>query len=170
MRKLAICICENKAQISFAVTAKLISAFVFATRIVQSLYFLNPKFQASSHLVWLYSPVCVGPGWKPRRPVFSQRGSYNLQLTEELIQNGYNRMKASVSIEDATHQSSVRSAQFPLDEAYIATAKYCDAFLRLKENGWFSMLFIFSKHYTFRWTKCFVIIKSCYLSSTQLRF
>ena len=27
---------------------KLISAFVFATRIVQSLYFLSPKFQASS--------------------------------------------------------------------------------------------------------------------------
>ena len=29
----------------FAVTAKLISAFVFATQIVQSLFFLNPKFQ-----------------------------------------------------------------------------------------------------------------------------
>ena len=28
-----------------------ISAFVFATRIVQSLYSLNPKFQASSHLL-----------------------------------------------------------------------------------------------------------------------
>ena len=41
----------------------------------QSLYFLNPKFQASSHLVWLYSLVCVGPGQKPRRPVFSERGS-----------------------------------------------------------------------------------------------
>ena len=54
----------------------LISAFVFATRIVQSLYFLNPKFQASSHLVWLYSLVCVGHGQKHRRPVFSQRGSY----------------------------------------------------------------------------------------------
>ena len=26
--------------------------------------------------MWLYSPVCVGPGPKPRRPVFSQRGSY----------------------------------------------------------------------------------------------
>ena len=38
-------------------------------------YFLNPKFQASSHLLWLYSQVCVGPGWKPRRPVYSQRGS-----------------------------------------------------------------------------------------------
>ena len=34
---------------------------------VQSLYFLKPKFQASSHLLWLYSPVCVGPGRKPER-------------------------------------------------------------------------------------------------------
>ena len=54
-------------------TAKLISSFVFATRILQSLYFLNPKFQASSHLLWLYSPVCVRPGRKPRRPVFLYR-------------------------------------------------------------------------------------------------
>ena len=54
---------------------KLISAFVFATWIVQSLYYLYPKFQASSHLLWLYSTVCVGPGQKPQRPVFSQRGS-----------------------------------------------------------------------------------------------
>ena len=66
---------KTKTQISFAVTAKLISAFVFATRIVQSLYFLNPKFQAPSHLMWLYSPICVGPGRKPQRPVFLQRGS-----------------------------------------------------------------------------------------------
>ena len=43
---------KTKTQISFAVTAKLISAFVFATRIVQSLNFLYTKFQASSHLVW----------------------------------------------------------------------------------------------------------------------
>ena len=55
---------KTKTQISFAVTTKLISAFVFATRIVQSLYFLNPKFQASSHLLSLYSLVCVGPGRK----------------------------------------------------------------------------------------------------------
>ena len=67
---------KTKTQSSFAVTAKLISAFGFATRIVQSLYFLNPKFQASRHILWLYSPVCVGPGRKPRRPVFSQRGSF----------------------------------------------------------------------------------------------
>ena len=56
---------KTKTQISFAVTAKLISAFVFATWIVQLLYFLNTKFQASSHCLWLYSPVYVGPGQKP---------------------------------------------------------------------------------------------------------
>ena len=68
---------KTKTQISFAVTAKLISAFVFATWIVQCLYFLNPKFPVSSHRLWLYSPVFVGPGRKPRRPVFSKRGSIN---------------------------------------------------------------------------------------------
>ena len=36
---------ETKEKISFAVTAKLISAFVFTTRIAQFFYFLNPKFQ-----------------------------------------------------------------------------------------------------------------------------
>ena len=47
------------------VTAQLISAFVFATRIVPFLFFLNPKFQASSHHLQLHRPVCVRPGWKP---------------------------------------------------------------------------------------------------------
>ena len=42
---------KTKAQISFAVNAKLISAFVFATRIVQFLFCLNPKLQASSLLL-----------------------------------------------------------------------------------------------------------------------
>ena len=49
---------RKKAQISCTVTAQLISALVFATYI-QSLYFLNPKFKASSHLLMLYSPVCA---------------------------------------------------------------------------------------------------------------
>ena len=65
MRKPTICICENKDADQLRGTAKLISAFVFATWIVQSLYFLNPKFQASSHLEWLYSLVCVRPGQNP---------------------------------------------------------------------------------------------------------
>ena len=76
MRKPAFCICENKDADQLAVNTKLISVFVFTIWIVQYLYFLNPKFKASSHLLWLYSPVCVGPGQKPLRQVFSQRGSY----------------------------------------------------------------------------------------------
>ena len=40
----------------FAVTAKLVSALVFATRIVQFLYFQNPKLPVSSHLLCLYKP------------------------------------------------------------------------------------------------------------------
>ena len=83
MRKPAFCICENKG-------ADQLRAFVFATQIVQSLYYLNPKFQASSHLLWLYSPVCVGPGQKPRTTVFSQRGSYvyvSHKLPADLVQS-----------------------------------------------------------------------------------
>ena len=46
-------ICETKTQISFAVTVKLISAYVFAIPRVQSLYFLNLKFQATSKRILL---------------------------------------------------------------------------------------------------------------------
>ena len=42
---------ETKAQISCAVTAQLISAFIFTSWIVQFLFLLHPKFQASSPLV-----------------------------------------------------------------------------------------------------------------------
>ena len=65
MRKPDFANAKTKTQIRFAVTAKLINPFFFATRIVQSLNCLNPKFQASSHLLSLYSMVCVGPGRKP---------------------------------------------------------------------------------------------------------
>ena len=69
MKKAVFCICENKD----TVTAKLISAFISATRLERFIfmYFLNSKFQASFHLLWLNSPVYVGPGRKPGRPVFS---------------------------------------------------------------------------------------------------
>ena len=53
MRKPIICICKNK------------DVFVFTTHIVQLLYFLKPKFPASSLLLWLYRMVCVGPVRKP---------------------------------------------------------------------------------------------------------
>ena len=55
---------KTKVQISFAITAKLISAFVFTTWIVKFLFLINPKFQASIHLLMLHRPVCVGYGLK----------------------------------------------------------------------------------------------------------
>ena len=54
----------------------------------------NPKFQASSHLLWLYSLVCVGPGRKPRRPVFSQRGSYSMSLRANVSMYSYNLLES----------------------------------------------------------------------------
>ena len=64
MGKPTICIGKNKTKTK-TVTAKLISAFVFATRIVQFLFYLNPKFQASSSFLCLYKLICVGPVRKP---------------------------------------------------------------------------------------------------------
>ena len=65
VRKRAFCICENKDADQLrgnreADQRLCFRHFVFATWIVQFLFYLNPKFQASSHLLWLYSPVCVG--------------------------------------------------------------------------------------------------------------
>ena len=67
VRKPTICICENKDadQLHGYFSAKLISAFVFATWIVQYIFFQNTKFQASSHIQWLYSLVCVRPCQNP---------------------------------------------------------------------------------------------------------
>ena len=76
MRKMDFAYAKTKAQTSFAITAKLISAFVFATRIVQSLFFLNPKFQVSRLFLCLYRMVCVEPGQNPKLLVFSRTGSY----------------------------------------------------------------------------------------------
>ena len=56
---------RSASQISFAVTAKLLSAFGFATRIEQFLFYLNPKFQDSSSFLCSYSSVCVRPVRKP---------------------------------------------------------------------------------------------------------
>ena len=73
--------------------------FHYTDSTILLLLLLNPKFQASSHLLWLYSPVCVGHGRKPRRPVFSQRGSYQYKCHSlifnclSILINPYNPMK-----------------------------------------------------------------------------
>ena len=80
MTKLTICICENKDADQLAVTAKLISAFVFTTQTVQFLFFLNPKFPASSHLQRLYSSVCVRPVQKPHCWFSHDATHFSLQI------------------------------------------------------------------------------------------
>ena len=65
MGKPTICICENKGTDQLCANREADQCFVFATRIVQSLYFLNTKFHVSSCLLLLCSPVCVGPVRKP---------------------------------------------------------------------------------------------------------
>ena len=52
MGKPAFCICENKAADQLCGNRTADQHLCFR-------YFLNPKFQASSHLLWLHSPVCV---------------------------------------------------------------------------------------------------------------
>ena len=47
--------------------------------------------------------------------------------------DGYEKMKGSLSVADVTSTDSYSS--YSQDEAYLATAKYCDTFLRLKEDG-----------------------------------
>ena len=77
MRKMDFCLCKTKVQISCAVTSQLIRAFVFTTQIMYNpFYYIYPKFQASGCFLSLHRPVCVEPGQKSRRPVFSCRGSY----------------------------------------------------------------------------------------------
>ena len=78
MRKPAFCICENKDADQLRGNRETDQRLCFRYTDSTILYFLYTKFQASSHLVCLYSLVCVGPGRKPRRPVFSQRGSNEL--------------------------------------------------------------------------------------------
>ena len=75
-RKPDFCLCANKATDHCAVTAQLISTFVFVTPIVQFLLYLYPKFQDSNFFLRLYRPIFVRRGRKARRPVFSRRSSY----------------------------------------------------------------------------------------------
>ena len=59
--KPTVCIGENKGADQLHSNCEADQCLFFATRIVQFLYFLNPKFPASNKLLRLYSPVCVGP-------------------------------------------------------------------------------------------------------------
>ena len=85
MRKLAFCMCENKDadQLCSNREADQRLCFCYMDSTIPLLPKSESLFQASRHLLWLHSPVCVGPGRTPRRPVFSQRGSFFVCVEEE---------------------------------------------------------------------------------------
>ena len=74
MIKQYFCLCENKGADQLRSNCEADQRLCF--RYTDSI-FLNPKFPVSSHLLCLYSSVCVGPGRKPRRLAFSRRGSHH---------------------------------------------------------------------------------------------
>ena len=63
MGKPTICIGENKDADQLRGSREADQRLCF--RIVQFLFYLTPKFQASSSFLCLYRPVCVGPVRKP---------------------------------------------------------------------------------------------------------
>ena len=67
MRKPTFCLCENKDADQLRGNREADQRLCF--RFIDSTIplFLNPKFQASSHLLYMHSLVCVGPGQKPER-------------------------------------------------------------------------------------------------------
>ena len=69
MRKPAFCICENKDVDQLRRNRKADQGLCF--RDIDSTIPVLPKPLD----ILLYSPVCVRPGRKPGRPVFSQQGS-----------------------------------------------------------------------------------------------
>ena len=72
MGKPTICIKENKGSDQLRSNCEADQRLCFR----YTVFFLNPKFPVSSHLLCLYRPVCVGPGWKHKLLVFSCTGSY----------------------------------------------------------------------------------------------
>ena len=68
MRKPTICICETKGADQLRnceADQRIWFSYRDSTGIVQFLYFLNPKFPASSCFLCLCSLDCVRPVWKP---------------------------------------------------------------------------------------------------------
>ena len=101
MRKSAFCICENKDADQLHSNGEADQHLCF--RYIDSTIPLLLKAEISSHLLWLYSSVCVGPDRKPRRPVFSQRGSYVVdthQMTlASVVQCDYTNIRTMLCFE-----------------------------------------------------------------------
>ena len=97
-----ICIGENKGADQLRSYCKADQHLVFATCIVQFLYFLNTKFPASNHLLRLYSLVCVT--WpEPKLLIFSRPGSSPIYLLMDILRFLSARLSTLASSADAPY-------------------------------------------------------------------
>ena len=71
-----------------------------AVQLIRALFFLNPKVPASSHLLWQFSPVCVGPGLITQRTVFSCCGSFvkSVNLSSNSVYRVSGKISAVLSV------------------------------------------------------------------------
>ena len=90
---------KTKTQISFEAD----HTFVFATPIVHFLFFLNLKFQASSHLLCMYRPVCVSHVRKPHC-WFSHAAAHWHNTLLETAEEEENRITVEISSCPSLHQ------------------------------------------------------------------
>ena len=58
---------------------KVVYRITLIVLVIGKAQFRRAMLSCDSSCLKLYSPVCVRPGRKPRRPVFSERGSVKLQ-------------------------------------------------------------------------------------------
>ena len=79
MRKSAFCICENKDADQLRSNCAADQRLCFATGIVEYLYFLNPTFQASRHLLSVVQPgLCRTWSETPKTGFLTTRLKYIL--------------------------------------------------------------------------------------------
>ena len=89
MRKPYFCLCVNKGadHLCSNCTADQRLCFRYSDSTISLLLLKISKLQAATFLLRPYRPVCVGPGRKSRRPVFSRRGSVLLEFNNRCTNN-----------------------------------------------------------------------------------
>ena len=97
VRKPVFAYVKTKMQISCTVPAKLISSFVFATWIVQSILYIHQKFPASSHILYGYSLLYI----RPEHPFSYNKAQLIIwYLLNNLLLKVTNAVDFNVTLED----------------------------------------------------------------------
>ena len=121
MRNPTFCICENKDADQLRGNREAGQRLCF--RNIDSAISLlsESKISSHSHLLWLYSLDCVGPGRKPRGMVFSQRGSYFFDDDHRLVKLCFKWAASSEKLRFAYMRKQRHRSARSLISAFFAT-------------------------------------------------